>query len=129
MIEDNAGDVGLIREALRLHEIACDVTVIEDGERAITFMDEVDEGDQSCPDLVILDLNLPRRSGTEVLKRIRASNTCPEVPIIVLTSSDNQKDKDEIAALRAACYLHKPPHLTEFMQLGEVFKRTLFPVE
>src|SRR3954447_14214928 len=95
LIEDNPADVGLVREALNEHGVGGELTVIANGERAIKFIDETEAGEQQCPDLIILDLNLPKRSGKDVLTRIRTSTICPQVPVIILTSSDNQRDKDD----------------------------------
>ena len=125
LVEDNFGDVELVIEALEEHDVTCDVVVLSDGERAITFLDEVDAGRQSCPDLLILDLNLPRRHGTEVLARLRAGSTCQYVPVVVLTSSDLQKDKDSVTPLNPTRYLRKPLTLVEFLQLGGIFKEVL----
>jgi DNA-binding response OmpR family regulator len=64
LVEDNPADVELVVEALQEHEASCEVLVVTDGEQAETFLDEIDAGKQSCPDLFILDLNLPRKPGT-----------------------------------------------------------------
>lgn len=127
MVEDNPADVELVVEALEEHEVACELLVVNNGERAATLLDEIDAGRQSCPDLFILDLNLPRRSGTEILERMRAGGTCRHVPVVVLTSSDNQKDKDAVARLKPSRYLQKPLTLDSFLRLGGVFKEMLNP--
>jgi len=123
LIEDNRADIGLVREALEQHNVRCEVTVIGNGEIAFKVIDEIDAGQHPCPDLVIVDLNLPKRPGKEVLKHIRASATCKDVAVVVLTSSDNQKDKDDIAPLAPLYYLRKPLNLDEFITLGALFKR------
>jgi DNA-binding response OmpR family regulator len=128
LVEDNAADVGLVREALEEHRVRCELNVIVDGERAIKFIDEVDAGEQSCPDLMIIDLNLPKKPGKEVLRRIRGSKNCSQVAIIILTSSDNQTDRDEVASFSASKYIRKPSNLYEFLKLGAVFKQLLYPV-
>ena len=127
LVEDNPADVELVVEALEEHEVSCDLLVVNNGERAATFLDEIDAGKQSCPDLFILDLNLPRRPGTELLERMRAGNTCQHVPVVVLTSSDSQKDKDAVAKFNPSRYLRKPLTLEDFLQLGGVFKGLLNP--
>jgi chemotaxis family two-component system response regulator Rcp1 len=123
LVEDNRADVQLVREALKQHNVDCEVTVVGDGELAVKFIDEIDAGQHPCPHLVIIDLNLPKRSGKEVLKRMRASATCKDVPVVVLTSSDNQKDKDAVAPFAPLHYLTKPSKLDEFMTLGALFKQ------
>jgi DNA-binding response OmpR family regulator len=123
LVEDNRADVGLVREALEQHSVRCQVTVITNGEIAFKFVDELDAGQHPCPDLVIIDLNLPRRPGKEVLKRMRESTACKDVPVVVLTSSDNQKDKDDVAPFAPLLYLRKPSNLDEFINLGAIFKQ------
>ena len=125
LVEDNAADVGLVREALEEHQVRCDLIVINNGERAIEFIEALSGDASACPGLVILDLNLPKKPGREVLKSVRASVPCGHVPIIVLTSSDNQKDRSEAARLGASRYIRKPSRLAEFLGLGAVFKETL----
>jgi chemotaxis family two-component system response regulator Rcp1 len=123
LVEDNAADIGLVREALEEHHVRCSLIVITTGERAIAFINEIDSGVRVCPKLVIVDLNLPKRSGKEVLKRMRMSSTCTALPVIVLTSSENQKDKDDVAVFRPTGYFRKPSRLDEFLKLGTVFKQ------
>jgi chemotaxis family two-component system response regulator Rcp1 len=123
LVEDNRADVGLIREALEQHHVRCEVTVIVNGEIAFRFIEEVELGQHPCPDLFIIDLNLPKKPGREVLKRIRASATCKDAAVVILTSSDNQKDKDDIAPLTPLYYLKKPSRLDEFIGLGALFKK------
>ena len=125
MVEDNPADVELVVEALEEHKVSCELLVVSNGERAVTFLDEIDAGKQSCPDLFILDLNLPRRPGTEILARMRAGGTCQHVPVVVLTSSDSQKDEDAVARYNPSSYLRKPLTLEGFLQLGGVFKGLL----
>ena len=125
MVEDNVADVRLVREALDEHAVLCELEVISDGEEAIAFFDSVDASGGACPQLVILDLNLPKRSGADVLRHLRASKGCGGIPIIVMSSSDNQKDRDTAAALGASQYVRKPSRLDEFMKLGELFKEML----
>jgi DNA-binding response OmpR family regulator len=127
LVEDSAADVGLVREALQEYQVSCELTVIVNGERAVKFVDEIDAGEHSCPDLFIIDLNLPRKPGKVVLERVRASSNCQTVPIIVLTSSDSQKDKDEVAGFSPSRYIRKPSKLDDFVQLGAVFKQLLYP--
>jgi len=114
-----------VREALEEHGVECEVIVIANGEHAIAFIDDLDAGHLPAPHLVILDLNLPRKPGSEVLKRLRASAQCGGTPVVILTSSDSDRDRDETARLGAAKYLRKPFRLAEFMKLGGVFKEML----
>lgn len=125
LVEDNPADALLVKEALREHNVECELTVLGDGEKAIQFLSEIDEGKHGCPALVILDLNLPRRSGREVLEFIRGRMTCAGVPVVILSSSDRQKDKDETASLGITRYLRKPSRLDEFIGLGAIFRQIL----
>ena len=127
LVEDNAADIGLVREALLEHSVRCELTVITDGEHAIAFIDDADAGKHACPDLIILDLNLPKKPGKEVLSRIRSSTVCRDAKVIVLTSSDSQKDRDDVATLRPSLYIRKPSKLDEFLHLGAVFRDSLHP--
>jgi CheY-like chemotaxis protein len=120
--------VELVVEALEEHEVSCELLIVTNGERAAIFLDEIDAGKRSCPNLFILDLNLPRRSGTEILERIRGGGTCQHVPVVILTSSDSQKDKDAVAKFNPSRYLRKPITLDSFLRLGGVFKELLKPV-
>jgi two-component system, chemotaxis family, response regulator Rcp1 len=123
LIEDNRADVGLVREALAQHHVDCDVTVIGNGEMAFRFIDEIDAGRQKRPDLVIVDLNLPMRPGKEVLKHMRGCSACKDVPVVILTSSDNQRDKDDVAPFSPLHYIKKPSKLDDFLSLGALFKQ------
>ncbi len=127
IVEDSAADIGLLREVFQEHRVNCEVTVVINGERAIQFVDEIDAGERTCPDLILLDLNLPKRPGKDVLKRIRESKVCGQAPVVILTSSDNQRDKDDVAPFHPSRYVRKPSGFDEFMQLGELFKRMLYP--
>jgi CheY-like chemotaxis protein len=127
LVEDSAADIGLIREALEEYHVRCDLTVIVNGELAIQYFDEIDAGEHTCPDLVIIDLNLPKRSGKEVLRHLRTCESCPDVTVIVLTSSDNQTDRDDVTGFRLSRYIRKPSRLEEFLELGAVFKNSLYP--
>jgi CheY-like chemotaxis protein len=118
LAEDNPADVYLIEEALREHEVAFEITVAEDGEAA---MNMVTKGEVQ-PDIVLLDLNMPKRSGGEVLDRIRR-DARSDIPVIVLTSSDSPSDREEALRLGATCYIRKPTGLDEFLEIGATIKR------
>jgi len=124
LAEDNPGDVFLIRRALVKHgfeQVRLDV--VEDGQAAIQYFESMDaDSAASAPDLVLLDLNLPRASGSRILARIRQSPRCKATPIIIVTSSDSPLDKEAAAQLGATAYFQKPGDLTQFMQLGQVVR-------
>jgi CheY-like chemotaxis protein len=125
LVEDNPGDVVLVREALYENGIRSELTVIFDGERAVELFDRLDRDRMRCPDLVLLDLKLPKRDGHEVLERMRASVQCAHVPVVIITSSNAREDRDNAAKLGATRYIRKPHRLDEFIQLGAVFKELL----
>jgi len=108
--------------------VGCELTVIRDGAGAIKYIDEADEGLHPCPDLIILDLNLPKKSGQVVLQHVRAGINCKNTRVVILTSSNSQKDKDAVADYDPAMYIRKPSDLDEFLMLGAVFKRLLHPI-
>jgi DNA-binding response OmpR family regulator len=122
LIEDNPADSGLVREALVENAVHCELILIINGEQAIDFIDGLDSDQTPCPDLMILDLNLPKIPGRDVLRRMRTGTKCAQIPIVILSSSDNEKDQEEAASLGASRYIRKPYRLDEFLKLGSVFK-------
>jgi CheY-like chemotaxis protein len=121
LIEDNPGDVFLVREALREHGIVADLEVIEDGEVAYSYWDRYsDTVAPPCPDLVLLDINLPRRSGLEILERIRNTPPCANLNVVIVSSSMNRRDVEQAHRLGIQEYFRKPTHLEAFLQLGAI---------
>jgi CheY-like chemotaxis protein len=125
LVEDNVADARLVREALETSSIPCELVVITNGQRAIQFIEDIDSGSGLCPQLAIVDLNLPKMPGAEVVKRMRASAKCKDVPVIVLTSSDNQIDREHAKRIGVSRYILKPARLSEILKLGRVFRDTL----
>jgi DNA-binding response OmpR family regulator len=126
LIEDNPTDVLLVREAISAHDLNVELDLMEDGEQAIRFIAEIDANPQArCPQLFLLDLNLPKVSGVEVLGSIRRSNRCANCPVLVITSSDAQNDRARSTALGATAYFRKPSGYEAYMRLGEVIQQLL----
>src|SRR6266853_395981 len=126
LIEDSSADVYIVRESLRKHLKDFDLQVVSDGEKAFKLIEAADlDASVPCPSLMLLDLNLPKRSGQEILLRMRESPRCGRVPVVILTSSDSPADRAETARLGATAYFRKPPDLEEFMQIGMVVGRVL----
>jgi CheY-like chemotaxis protein len=124
--EDNPADVGLIRLALQRHGIPAEVRVVKDGEAAIRFIEEVEaDGAAVRPALAILDLNLPRVGGDEILRRLRSSARWRDVPVIVMSSSLSGRDRAEALRLGASAYFPKPSELDRFLELGALIKDKL----
>lgn len=115
-----------MRRALEKHDLDCKLIVVEDGQAALHFIEHADaDGEAVCPDLVLLDLNLPRATGNRVLTRIRQSPRCAGVPIIIITSSDSPLDRESAARLGATGYFQKPGDLAGFMKLGRIVRDAL----
>ena len=125
MVEDNLADALLVREALREAGLSLDVHPAADGELAIAFIEKA-ESDPTAPspDVVILDINLPRVDGFEVLRRIRASERFRSLPVMIMTSSDSPADKNESARL-ANGYFRKCPDYEEFLRIGPAVRQLL----
>jgi len=119
LAEDNPADVYLVREALREQGLEFVLDVVEDGEKAFQYLERA-EADPSvpCPDLFIVDLNMPKRSGTSFLKRIRQSGLCGNSPVVILTSSDSPRDRQETLELGASRYIRKPSDFDAFLRVG-----------
>lgn len=117
LVEDNPGDVRLTREALRGAKVANDLRVVGDGEEAIEYLRRRGRYvDAPRPDIVLLDLNLPRLDGRDVLIDIKSDPDLAKIPIIVLTSSSAERDIQSAYELHANCYISKPVNFTEFIE-------------
>jgi CheY-like chemotaxis protein len=121
LAEDNIGDVLLVQDALVSHKIPHYLHVVHDGEEALDFIEHMGASDGiPCPDVMLLDLNLPKADGPEVLSKFRKHPLCAETPVIVITSSDATRDRERIAEFGIARYFRKPSDLNEFLKLGAV---------
>jgi CheY-like chemotaxis protein len=125
LFEDNPADANLVEEALAEAQVECALQVLGDGSKALEFIGHVEKDETPCPDLVILDLNLPRFSGEEVLKRWRTSCKCRSVKILIITSSNAASDRERAMKLGATDYFRKPSTLEQFLELGPTVRRVL----
>jgi DNA-binding response OmpR family regulator len=126
LVEDAELDVFLIRQALEQAGLAFELHLLRDGEKALEFISKIDSDETApLPSLIILDLNLPRVNGSQVLQRVRESSRCARIPALVLTSSDSPKDRGVVAQFSATQYLRKSSRLDEFMSLGWVIRDLL----
>jgi chemotaxis family two-component system response regulator Rcp1 len=124
--EDNPADVYLIREALREHRVECTLRVVTDGKDVLWIIaPEQLESETRHLRLIILDLNLPRHDGLEILERLRETTQLSHVPVVVLTSSDSPRDRQAACQLGAARYFRKPSSLEQFLSLGAELKDLL----
>ena len=124
LAEDNPGDVFLIRRALDAQQLSYELLLARDGEDAMKYVMEAASGERKM-DLLLLDLNLPRRDGSEVLARMRSHASLTKVPVVVLTSSDSPQDRDRCLKLGASRYFQKPANLAEFMEIGRIAKELI----
>jgi DNA-binding response OmpR family regulator len=126
LVEDNKADVFLMREALEAAGVEANLHVMSDGEKAVKFIDEADEdGATPCPCLVLLDLNLPKKPGIEVLRHLRRSRNCANSLVLVVSSSDSERDRMETASMGANGYFRKPSGYEAYIKIGEVVKGLL----
>jgi chemotaxis family two-component system response regulator Rcp1 len=123
VVEDNDADVFLLEKALEGLNFPCDIIRYEDGEHAVRALSQ---NGIAAPDLILVDLNLPRREGYDVIRAIRGVPSFVGVPIGVLTSSDAAKDRHRAALIGVERYIHKPPTLEEFIgQVGKAIEDLL----
>ena len=117
LVEDNADEVELMLRALRPHNAQDEVIVARDGVEALELLFGADQAfARALPNLVLLDLNLPKVSGLEVLRRIRADARTLELPVVIMTTSKEERDIVEGYKLGANSYVHKPMRFEDFEQ-------------
>lgn len=118
LVEDNPGDVRLTRESLRECKVLNKLHVVDDGVKALAFLRRAGEyASVQRPNVIILDLNLPRKDGREVLDEIKADPDLRRIPVVVLTSSEAEQDIVKEYNLHANCYITKPLLLHQFMKM------------
>jgi len=123
VVEDNESDVFLIREALQATGMSLSVHLAKDGEQAVHFFDRAEAStDAPCPALVLLDINLPKLPGGEVLKYLRQLSRCAATRVLVVSTSDSYYDRENMMKLGANGYFRKPSRYEEFMKLSDVVK-------
>src|ERR1700689_3848649 len=123
--EDHPADVYLIRTALEEHGIDLPVQVAANGQEVLQIISQQEELAHPQVDLIILDLNLPRHDGIEILQRLRETKQLANIPVAVLPSADSPRDQNVAIELGAARFLRKPSNLEQFLSLGAVFKEML----
>lgn len=118
LVEDNPGDVRLTQEAMKDGRFLVNLTVASDGVEAMSILrGEGPYANKSRPDLILLDLNLPRKNGREVLSEIKADDDLKRIPVIVMTTSKAEQDIYRAYDLNANCYITKPVDLDEFLHI------------
>jgi CheY-like chemotaxis protein len=118
LVEDNEGDVGLIEEVFEEAKIRNNIHVAEDGEEAVLYLrGEGKFSGSPRPDIILLDLNLPKKDGREVLKEIKEDQNLHNIPVIVLTTSNAERDIIRAYDLHANAYITKPLDFDQFMKV------------
>jgi CheY-like chemotaxis protein len=123
LVEDSDGDILLITQALKKAQVTNGITVIKDGDRAMQYLRK--EGEYSgveTPDLILLDINLPRVDGIEVLTEIKKDPELMSIPVVMLTTSESEKDILNSYNNHANCYIVKPVDLKKFIDVVQVIK-------
>ena len=123
LVEDNEGDIVLTVEALKMANITNKIVVVRDGEEALKYLHgEGPDANPELPDLILLDINLPRIDGKEVLARIKNDDKLKFIPVVILTTSESEKDVMESYINHANCYITKPVDFNKFMQVIHIIK-------
>lgn len=123
LIEDSDGDILLITQALKKAQVTNGVTVIKDGDKALQFLrKEGDYPDVETPDLILLDINLPRVDGIEVLAEIKNDPLLMSIPVVMLTTSESEKDVINSYNNHANCYIVKPVNFQKFIDVVLLIK-------
>jgi chemotaxis family two-component system response regulator Rcp1 len=118
LVEDNPGDVRLTKEALREAKVCNRIHTVYDGAEALAFLNrESSYINVPSPDLILLDLNLPKKDGREVLASIKANEKIRRIPVVVLTTSKSEEDIVKSYELQASCYVTKPVDLDQFLEV------------
>ena len=118
LVEDNLGDARLAKEALRESKLHLNLTIAKDGVEALDVLNKRgDFAEAKTPDLILLDLNLPRKNGREVLADIKGAPILKRIPVVVLTSSKAEQDILASYDLHANCYIQKPLDLDKFIDI------------
>jgi CheY-like chemotaxis protein len=126
LVEDNPTDVFVIKEVLEGCGLNFRPRVVSDGRDALRYLEDLDRDHSSPPPaLVLLDLNIPKVDGIEVLRQLRRAPRCKGTPVVVVTSSTADQDRAAAERLGAEAYFQKPKDLTAYMELGQVIKRVL----
>jgi CheY-like chemotaxis protein len=129
LVEDNPGDVRLTQEALNDAKVLNRVSVVPDGEAALAFLRQEGSYAQAVrPDIILLDLNLPRKDGREVLAEVKADPHLRRIPVVVLTTSAAEQDILKTYDLHANCYITKPVGMDQFAEVVKTFEDFWFTI-
>jgi len=124
LAEDSPADAYLFGEALRVHGVESELFVFDDGEKAISFLLQAENGGPQ-PQIFVLDLNLPKMDGREILRYLREKSRFSTAPVLILTSSNDPSDREKTAKLGVNRYVQKAADIAEFLDIGRVVKTML----
>ncbi|MDX2161132.1 MAG: response regulator [bacterium] len=129
LVEDNPGDVRLTREALKDMKMRNNLFIAQDGVEALAFLRrEGHFSDVPRPDIILLDLNLPRKDGRQVLAEIKDDEILRRIPVVILTTSDDERDILASYNLHANCYITKPVDMRQFMEIVKNIENFWFSI-
>ncbi|QFS43870.1 response regulator [Nostoc sphaeroides CCNUC1] len=129
LVEDNPGDAQLTRIALEDSKISIHLNVVEDGVEAMAFLRKQDKYVEAAhPDIVLLDLNLPRKDGREVLAEIKGDENLKRIPVVILTTSQAEEDILKAYNLCANCYITKPVDFDQFVKIVQSIENFWFAI-
>lgn len=129
LVEDNPGDALLVEEALNNNKIMANLFIVEDGVEAMAYLKrEGNYSDAVRPDLILLDLNLPRKNGREVLEEIKSTDGLKRIPVVILTTSSDEVDILRTYDLHANAYVTKPVDLSQFIKIIHELKDFWFTI-
>lgn len=118
LVEDNEADIRLTKEGLKEAKIRNKLHVVRDGDEAMQFLQKRGEhADAVTPDLILMDLNLPKKDGRELLREIKSNENLAHIPVVVLTTSEAEKDIIKSYKLHANCYVTKPMGIDQFVEV------------
>jgi CheY-like chemotaxis protein len=127
LVEDNPADIKITQRALRESELSVELVVVRDGQQAVDYLLRqgayADDESWRVPELILLDLNLPRLTGREVLERVRSTPLLRSVPVVVLTTSRRREDVQEVYAAGANTYIEKPQDFHRFVEVLRTIHR------
>ncbi len=129
LVEDNEGDILLTLEAFKELKVKNSVTVVKDGEEAIEFLKKQDQhADNTMPHLILLDINMPKLNGIEVLDFIKKNQKLKKIPVVMLTTSSSESDISDCYEKSANCFITKPLDFGKFLNVVEAIEKFWFKI-
>lgn len=123
LVDDNAADVGLFKESFKLTKAPVKLNVAPDGEEAMRFLRRLGQHENaSLPNLVLLDLNLPKKDGRQILREMKSDDQLKRIPVIMISSSRSPKDISDAYDLHANSYIVKPCEVEDFLNIGKAIE-------